>query len=256
MSSRAKACFGSAEGCVYISIDKCFSQFIRFTMKYIPKIIVILCCLSCSHGLIERTESSGADIYISTRRAGKATIRNIYTELSVRPIPEKEIKQILSNKYFAPDSAYRIPRLLFFMLTIKNTGDFPLFFTGGSILYKKIPHAAIEPEQFRQKFTSPMYNSFSFDKLTAARRIILSDYEFGFLTDTVNYKLDFILPDETIVKVVAFDYPPPAVTDYRLEFVLRTRNIPRTVGFNMKRIEYRTKGKHFIRKVDIYEDFL
>jgi len=225
-------------------------------MKYILKLIVILYCFSCSHGLIERTETAAPDIYISAGYGGKAVIKNVYTEFSIWHISEKEIKQILSNKSFASDSAYRIPRLLFFMLTIKNTGDLPLFFVGGNILYKKISHAAIEPEQFRQKFTSSMYNSFSFEKLTTARRIILPDYEFDFLADTINYKLDFILPDETLVKVIAFDYPPPAVTNYRLEFVLKTRNVPRTIGFDMKRFEYRTRGKNFIRESDIYEDFL
>ena len=223
-------------------------------MKHLLKLIIIF-CLSCSHGLIERSETAVPDIYVSTGRLGKAVIKNAYTELSIRRVSEKEIKQILSNKAFASDSTCRIPRLLFFMLTIKNTGEFPLFFTGGSVLYGKIRHSAVEPEKFRQKFTSPMYDSFNFDKLTAARRVISPDIEFDFPADTINYKLDFILPDETVVRVMAFDYPPPAVTGYRLEFVFRTRNLPRTIGFNMKRFEYRTKGNRFIRKPDIDEDF-
>ena len=226
-------------------------------MKYSLKFIIILCCFSCSHGLIEHAETVVPDIYVNTGYGGKAVIKNVYTELSIRHISEREIKQILSHKSFASNSAScRIPRLLFFMLTVKNTGELPLFLISGNALYRKIRHAAVEPEQFRQKFTSPVYDSFDFDKLTAARRVILSDYEFNFLADTINYKLDFILPDETIVKVMAFDYPPPAVTDYRLEFVLKTRNMPRTIGFDMKRFEYRTKGNHFIRKPDKDEDFL
>ena len=225
-------------------------------MKHIGKFIIILCCLSCSHGLIERTETAVSDIYVTAGYGGKAVIKNVYTEFSIRHIPEKEIKQILSNKSFAPDSACRIPHLLFFIVTVKNTGELPLFFTGANILYEKTRRSAIEPEQFRQKFASPVYNSFNFDKLTAARRVISSDIEADFPADTINYKLDFILPNETLIKVMAFDYPPPAVTGYRLEFAFKTRNLPRTIGLNMKRFEYRTKGDRFIRKPDIDEDFL
>jgi hypothetical protein len=231
-------------------------QLTYFIMKRAFKLIALLCCLSCSHGLIERTETAVPDIYVSAGYSGKTIIKNVYTELSVRPVSEKEIRQILSNKSFVSDSAYRIPRLLFFMLTIKNTGELPLFFINGNLLYEKTPHPAVVAEQFRQKFTSPMYDSFDFEKLTAAHRIILPDYEFAFTADTINYKLDFILPDETVARIIAFDYPPPAIIDYRLEFVLKTKNVPRTISFGIKRYEYRTVGGHFIRKSDEYEDFL
>jgi hypothetical protein len=142
------------------------------------------------------------------------------------------------------------------MLTIKNTGELPLFFTGGNIVYEKTRHAAVKPNEFRQNFTSQMYASFDFAKLTSARRIIAFGYGFDFLSNTINYKLDFILPDEIIVQIIAFELPPPTVINYRLEFTLKARNVPRTIGFDMTRFEYRTEGDDFIRKGDISEDFL
>ncbi|MDR3237803.1 MAG: hypothetical protein LBT84_04790 [Spirochaetia bacterium] len=211
--------------------------------------------LSCSHGGVEYRETPLPGMRVDVVR-GTAVIRNVYAELSLRQIPPSELKKILKSLP-AKKGSFRLPRLLFFMVSAKNTGDFPLFLTGGKAVYKNENHAAVKTDEFREKFTSPMYNAFDFDKLTSARRLLPYGYNKpDFPEDSIDYRLDFILPGETVVTIMAFDYPPPEVRRYALEFTVKTRGMPGTFGFDIARFEYRTEGGDFIRKGDISEDFL
>jgi hypothetical protein len=224
-------------------------------MRYLYILIFAGLLFSCSHKGIEYRETPLPNMRVDVVR-GTAVIRHIYAELSLRQIPASELKNILKSLPAAKGS-FRLPRLLFFMLSVKNTGDFPLFLTDGKAVYKNLRHAAVKADEFRQKFTSPMYDAFDFDKLTSARRLLPYGYNKpDFPDDSIDYRLDFILPGETVVTIMAFDYPPPDVRRYALEFTIKARGLPGTFGFDMARLEYRSEGDDFIRKGDISEDFL
>lgn len=228
-------------------------------------IIAILCFLaSCGHNKVERLEQPADDLQVDFARGSMAVLRNPYVILSIRHIHEREWDELLFKKVpsfaTAKNANFRVPKLLFFMVTIKNISGSAVFLRGADIVYGNEKYPSLTYNDLQRRFTSPSYRIFNFKEITESRRLLMGDIYMNlnsvFLEDSINYKLDFILPNDTVVKIMPFEYPPPTLLSYKLEFSVDSGRANRKLSFNVNRKEYRTNGNDFKRTPDFDEDIL
>lgn len=197
----------------------------------------------CS-GTFERTEEIQEDLYTDILAGGKASVSAYGAEITLRhPVPAQ------AGKLFRGG---RTP-LLFFITSVENTGNTAIPIPEVYIKYNGRVLPPLSAEEAAEK-TGAGKDSIP---LLLPRRQLPSDLYFRtpeFPDDTINYKLDCILPGDTIVQIRAFEYPPVSVRTYRIEFQL-TQNSRGNPGFTVKRREFRTKGKDFLKPPDILEIF-
>jgi hypothetical protein len=237
--------------------------------KRLPAISILWfsCAVSlsaCHHGsALERRDSPERNAIIDVYSDGRAMLRSLYCEISVRQIGEAEWESLLKNSMFINaahhESAYRVPRLNFFVITVKNTGELPLVMEEISLSFGSEKQALLTPAAIRKGFASPMYGLFNFDEIMGSRRLLVEEYDIkklDFAEDTVNYKLDFIAPDDTLIRIVAFGYPPVSVRKYRMDFSLKYQGALKRISFTMTRNEYRTRGQDFIERPDNIQELM
>ncbi len=218
------------------------------SMKRLLKYLMIMVtapviCSGCA-GQFERTEEIQEDLYTDILADGKAAARAYSAEITLRHLPPAQ-----AGKLFR---AGRTP-LLLFMTAVENTGSSAIPIPEVFIKYSGRVLPALSAEEAAEKIPAGK-DSIS---LLLPRRRLPSELYFRtpeFPEDTINYKLDCILPGDTIVQIRAFECPPVSVRTYRIEFQM-SQNDRHNSGFTIKRREFRTKGKDFLKPPDILEIF-
>jgi hypothetical protein len=230
--------------------------------------ILWLCCAISFPGCapspgIGRRDSPERNAILDVYSDGRAMIRSVYCEISARQIREAEWNSLLENRMFINaahrGTAYRVPRLNFFVITVKNTGELPLVMDEIALSFGSEKQALLSPDAIRKGFTSPMYALFNFDEIMRPRRLLPEEYDFkklDFAEDTVNYRLDFIAPDDTVIRIVAFYFPPVSVRKYQMDFSLKYQGALKRISFTMTRNEFRTGGQDFIEKPDNIQELM
>lgn len=187
---------------------------------------------------IDRREVPEESLRVDVFSGGRAVQRSLIGEVSVRHIkPDELAAKVREN----------VPRMLFFFVTITNKSDYPMFADAPSANFGEGKMRLFSADEILSK---PIRD------LMLTKRLVRPDLYFGAAipSDTVEYRLDFIAPEDTVGILVAFDYPPVTVLRYSLDFRLRAGGRASSFRFNIKRMEYRTKGSDFIRKPDISEE--
>lgn len=209
----------------------------RLGLTYLVFALAVLC--SCGDRII-RQEIPEESVRVDVFGRNRAVSKNILGEVSIRHMDKSEIKRLAGTN--------KLRRLLFFQVLIKNTGSFPLFLTEISANYGSgsvSPPVTenIQPKKLRQ--------------LMKPQRIIRPEFYFGnfFPEDVIQYKLDFIAPEDTVAFIIALEYPPPSVRKYGLLFRLSAGGRNGAIAFTLNRAEFRTKGRDFVPRPDITEDF-
>ena len=231
--------------------------------RWLSLFTVLLFCISasCAHNKIERIERPADDLQATVIRNDIAVVRTPYAVLTLRNIRESEWESLLSNKKlgFASETkeTFRVPKLLFFIVTLTNMTSYPLFLSGADVIYGENKFPSLTENDLQQRLISASYKTFNFKEILSFRRLLYGNAYFAsdFIEDTINYKLDFILPDDTVVTILPFEYPPAALLNYKLEFRLRSSGVERKLNININRNEYRINDPDFKRTPGIGEDF-
>ena len=231
-------------------------------------IVLFLCLLPGIYGCgsrfgIERIDTAVSSLSVDRQSDGRAVVRSLYSDITVRQIRNTEWNDLLHNDTFFNrknrKESFRVPGLNFFLVTVKNTGGLPLVIESVSIVHTGKMHSSLQPAEIRRMFKSPVYDFFNFEKILAPRRLLSEDYslkKLDFQSDAIDYKLDFIPPDDTLIQILAFEYPPVAVRRYSIEFNLSLNGAARKISFEIDRREFRTEGAHFAEEPDSSEELI
>lgn len=211
---------------------------------------------------IVRREEPAVSIQVDLDEDGRAVIRTLNGEASIQNIETSDWKPLLDNDIFRnrhASSAYRVPHLLFYAITVKNSGDYPMILKNAELIYGNISNPSLTPDNISKRFSSPFYKIFNFAGILSPLRIVADEESFkniNFDADTVKYKLDFIPAGDTLLQIVSFDYPPASVRSYKIGITISVRGYARTLMFMINRREYRTEGDDFIEKRYTDEDLI
>ncbi len=224
------------------------------TLLYI--IITALICTGCGKKYgIERRDSPTESLTISISKEGKATIRSLYCDISLRQVKDHHWEEILENPAFKGTRkkyrSYRVPKLLFFLVSVKNTWSNPVTLEKGVLIYRGGKSKNLSAGEILARYRSLLYRVFNFDEILRTRRLlgkIKKIDSFDFRHKSIPYRLSFIPPGDTAAVIMAFEKPPARVRNYSLNFHLAFLKKKKVIAFRIRRFEYRTRGRHFIEK--------
>lgn len=153
----------------------------------------------------------------------------------------------------------RIPRLNFFHIVISNQGRNPVKIEQMSVRFGDNEIAALSTEAVLDKCKSPAYAAINMKSLLGLKRYLGDKWcveEIDYTASVIDYNFDVIAPGDSVIKIVAFDWIPVQFRDLKL--LVKVRNAgeekQKIVDFDFKRLEFRTKGRHFINTKDISPD--
>lgn len=203
-------------------------------MKFINLILIalLLSVSGCGRKYgIERYDRPGETPSISTSKEGEALIRSLYCDISIRQIKDHHWEKILENEPFKNSrvrgSTFRVPKLLFFMVTIKNTWNYPVLLEKATINHGEKSEKKLTSIEISSQFKSPLYKIFNFEEILRPRRL-LSEVKkidkFNFADETIPYRIKFIPPGDSSLEIIAFEKPPARVREYMLNFHLKLLN--------------------------------
>jgi hypothetical protein len=225
-------------------------------------LILFTCLISCSlRPGIDHFDRPGQSATVEIRNDGTAIIRSAYSEIALRQIRDEEWEELLKFPPFKNDksdlSQYRVPRLKFFMVGLKNTSEQPLVLEKASLSYGDVSMDDMDEKQIKSSFKSAIYAFFNFSDILKPRRLVTDGETLGKIDldrDTVRYEISFIPPSDRLLKIIAFPTIPVDIRSYRISFHLSYAGIKKITAFDMQRFEYRTRGTHFVEKKQDYED--
>ncbi|PKL36204.1 MAG: hypothetical protein CVV44_18480 [Spirochaetae bacterium HGW-Spirochaetae-1] len=235
---------------------------IRIRVTLAALILLLAHSFACSSrpGLehFDRPEESGK---VEVKNDGTAIIRSMHSEIAIRQIQDEEWENLLEFTPFINEKSgfaqYRVPRLKFFMASLKNTSEQPLVLENVSLSYGDVSMDNMDSKRIKDTFKSDIFKFFNFDEIFTPRRLVTEEEnleKINFDTDTIRYELSFIPPSDRLIRIIAFPTLPVTVRSYRINFHLSYTGIKKIIAFDMQRFEYRTRGKHFIEKKQEYED--
>ena len=194
-----------------------------------------------------------------TERNRCSVITSKNYEISIEPINKSHWGMIDVSKLFFKNnkslSNTRLPRLAFFQIIISNTGRNPIEIKNISLKNNNINRTNLSLEEVENKCKSPVYSIFKFDKILSNKRLFSSSMcpkKIDYKIDTIDYNLQFILPQDKIIKIVAFEWIPVEYRKFSIEIKLKSlnndnNNNKNIAVFDFTRFEYRTKGRVFTR---------
>ncbi|MFC1669823.1 hypothetical protein ACFL20_05470 [Spirochaetota bacterium] len=216
-------------------------------------LIVTLTGQSCAHQYGLDRYSQAIERYdTEINKKGYALIRSIYCDIYIENITYTSWEKLLDNEIFIRKNIninkYRIPKLFFIHVIIKNTWKNPLVLEKVIIKYNNNILAPLTITEIRRKTKSPMYSKFNFKRILSPIRLLSDKYsikEIDYEKDIIPLKLKFIPPSDKIIRIIAFDWIPVEERKLKLKFIFDQSGIKKVINFDLKRHEYRTRGEHF-----------
>lgn len=227
-----------------------------------PKRIIVSLCLpllivSCTRKFgIQRetlfTERSSVEIRdkkCATARAGDITV-------SLQIIAPGDWEKLFAYEPFSSEKKAnpRLPAAPFYHLVIANTGDrlFPLDGISLSLRYGATEKKAITAAEAEKVYVSPAFSIINFRQLLSPKRLITEKTcidDIGYENDLIDYRLDFINPGEKVLLIASFGWIPVEAREYTVRIDCREGEVKKSIDFELRRFEYRTRGGRF-RKPD------
>lgn len=196
------------------------------------------------------------------KKYGCALIRNRDFDVAVQEIGLPEWEHLLKHEIFLKkkgNSEARIPRLHFFHVTLTNAGLVPMKIDEILVRYGDIEKRAMSTVEVLDRCKSPAYAAINIKSLLGMKRYLGDKWcikEIDYSTQVIDYLPDVIIPGDCIILVSAFDWIPVQYRD--LKVVLKVKHAgqdrQKTVDFDFKRLEFRTRGGHFTREKNTSAD--
>ena len=204
-------------------------------------------CISCLRpGLVhvitpvERSE-------VEITKYGTALIRSLYCDIMVEPVNAGLWRSIRNSEAYgkAPDPGIlqATPPLTAFQVVVKNTVNAPIQLKKAQLCFGPHTMDAVTSGGLRGRLKSSSYSGFNPGAMLSFRRLISEwdlteaiDYD----RDTLDMKLDFIPPRDSILTIIAFERIPAASRRFKLRFVIAAMGNLKTIDFDFIRHEYHT----------------
>ncbi|MBP7739047.1 MAG: hypothetical protein KA369_23970 [Spirochaetes bacterium] len=210
-------------------------------------ILVLPLTLSCGQrSSLVREILPTENIAVDILQARAARVRSIYCEITVEPVDEARWKDLMKAAAYrkpGPQMALqRTPTLSAFLVLLKNTLNAPLRIEKAQIVAGDAVMEALRADGLGARFRSPAYGWCDFDRLLSIRRMTGEQealYKIDIDRDTIETRLDFIPPRDTVLAVMAFEKIPPGIRRFKLRFSIAALGGTREVLIDFTRREYR-----------------
>jgi hypothetical protein len=187
---------------------------------------------------------------VETTKYGTALIRSLYCDIMVEPVDAGLWRSIRNSRVYGkipdPGSLRRTPPLTAFQVVVKNTVNAPIQLQKAQLCSGPHTMDAMTAVGVRDRLKSSPYSGFNLDTILSFRRLISEpdlneaiDYD----RDTIDMKLDFIPPRDSVMTIIAFEKMPVASRKFKLKLVIAAMGNLKTIDFDFARDEYRTGKK-------------
>jgi len=192
-----------------------------------------------------------ADIEVKN---GRGLLRSLFANVYAEELKIEHFHKLLKIKYFRQKSknmTYRRPPVEMFFCIVKNTWKFPVTLQSVDLSYNKKTVKNLSEKDFLKRFSSPLYTSINIKRLFKPHRFINKKYTIdSFIKgiDVIPYEFNFIAPGDAIAYVFMFPRLSVNVRRIHLNIHLKSLNRKKKIDFEFTPLEYRSKGKDFIKK--------
>lgn len=213
-------------------------------------ILPLMTCLSCIRtGLMHEIKPTDrADV--ETTKYGTAIIRSIYCDIFVEAVDAILWRNIRNSDAYGktpqPGILQRNPPLVAFQAIVKNTLNAPIQLKKAQLIFSSGAMNAITVTGIGKQLNSPSYSGFNFSAMLSFRRLI-SEWDYmknvDYDRDTIDLKLNFVPPRDTVLTIIAFERIPVEVRTFKLQFMIEAMGNIKTIDFDFARHEYRAGEK-------------
>ena len=217
-------------------------------------LLALLVSAGCArrHGMVRGLEPEQS-LVIEAREGRCAVLRSRICDVAIEQIDPPKWRKLLGYRMLAgrgSPAETRIPKFAFFHIVVSNMGSLPLGIDSITLHYGSVEKKPIAVEDAVKRSRSPAYRAFDFKKVLAARRLMGDRYclkKINYERDVIDYRLDFIIPGDRLIRIVAFEWVP--VQFRRLRVAVRVSQLgsaeKKVIDFNFRRFEYRTRGAYY-----------
>jgi len=206
-------------------------------------------CTSCLRTGLVRSITPVERPDVEATKYGTATVRSLYCDIMVEPVDDGLWRSIRNSAAYGktpdPGSLQRTPPLTAFQVVVKNTLNAPIQLRNTQLSFGPRTMEAQTADGVRDRLKSPSYSGFNLDAIFSFRRLISErdgseaiDYD----RDTVDMKLDFIPPRDSVLTIIVFERMPVSSRTFKLRFVIAAMGNLKTIDFDFIRDEHR-EGK-------------
>ncbi len=216
--------------------------------------ILFMClqiCPSCrpGNGLVQETvPAESAMVDLLHARTGR--IRSIYCDILVEPVDGDRWGQLMRTRVYRkpgrPPLFRRPPPVTAFLVVLKNTVNAPLRLENVQVISDGMSMDALTADRISARFKSPSYAWCDFGRMLTFRRLVeepRSMKRIDFDRDTIDMKLDFVPPRDSVIRVIAFERMPVEIRRFKLRFSVAAMGSVREIAVEFTRNEYRDNKK-------------
>jgi hypothetical protein len=222
-----------------------------------PLAAIITALLLCLHGCVpgagmrhETRATERTDLEIT--KSGAPLVRSIYCDILVQPVDDGLWRKLaMSSAYsskWKPGLSRRVPPLTAFMVIVTNTVNAPILLEKTELRYGGAVLAELSPAAIGARFRSAAFSIYDFKRLLSFRRIVTGRYaasRVDYDRDTIEEKIDFIPPRDSVIRLVAFEKIPVEARSFRLNFMISAMGTSKQIDFDFTRHEYREGEKGY-----------
>ena len=211
--------------------------------------------VSCSPGQrLDRSYHGKEKSNTIFTKNGAVIVNSEFVTLYLEPMNKERwdaiLKQSIYIKHSRVSKFYRIPKITFFHLIIKNKHSESIKLTRTMLLYGNTVNETLQAKRIRKIYKSPMYEKLNLEMLLSNRRLLSNHFNIAAINhdkNTLLSKLDFVPPGDSILKILAFDWIPVEYKNFKLIFEFNVSGNKKIIDLELTKFEYRKYGTSFTR---------
>jgi len=209
---------------------------------YIPFLLALFIGCKTQFGLVHTVQSPDGSS-IAVKNLGDITV-------TIEPFTEETWTRIAASTQFIDRSkSGRLPKIPFFLILIENKSSQPITIKEIAISYGNNRSLVLTKDELKDHLASPAYGFIHVTELVAPQRLITYSgklKKIDFEHDVIPSTLPFIPTGDIHCMVVAGKWIPVNERQFTVEILIKLPEDEKIVDCTFVRMEYRTKGKHFL----------
>lgn len=207
--------------------------------------LLLASCMS-RQGITRGLRPSAAAGTVTTER-GAALVRSVYCDIQAEHVSEAKWARLLSCGAFSRGRVLpvrrRFPPLTVFMVTLASTVNAPLVLKNAQVRYGGTVKDAMTPARLAAATRSPAYAGTDAEAVLTPRRIMREEDASGPVDcgrDTIEMRLDFVPPRDTVMQVLAFEKIPYGARMITLSLTISALGGEKAFSIDFEPFEYRS----------------
>lgn len=172
--------------------------------------IFSLSLISCAKKEIIKTIFQSSNIRIADNQKDFTTIIDSIATITISKLDDSFLN--------STDKTY-------IQLITKNNSENPLIIDKVFLEYDNKTFSNFYEKKKKIKYKRVLNNLFIFDEIVKL--------------ETIDYKLNYILPNDTVQHIVIFKRIPYKIRNFKLKVILKSHNLKKTIAFELRKFQYR-----------------